>query len=487
VVVRGQGEYVTAIVIALVTAMFSYLAIQWISYLATISRGVEEDILRFRERLTVVYPYNGNSSLVLIINEWSRSSTIKGFIVMSENSEFTYFNDSFSLSMGSSTVRSLPAEVSLGVHKLCIYTQHLNIFCNDDRPLHKNSTMSSLDEVGYLVGSVASCTAILSKLLPDTDLFNILSAYHSYNCSLTQLPLPKGGDPFISTKYVFYRLPYITIEYSFSNGVISYSVKGDGATWSIGSISFSDLNPPTSILLTSKSIEYSLGVAKLVYTVDVYMDVEEKGTMKIVNKDYRYVKAVTRLEIKQLVESSDYILTVSKRGYPSGYGGDYDTTTNEYYLLKALAGAFVSQQWALRGYNYYDNGWSVFMSFKHLTILSGYYSTVQNWQTPGIYNQWSVNLCDPQAYNLSKSPSSIAVIRSGWRGPWLAGYGIPSSSVQNAMAETAKYIFETSSTITFSIWNYDFSYSPPYRVEIRPWLRYEGDNTLFTFLMKKYR
>ena len=43
-VVRGQGEYVTAIVIALVTAMFSYLAIQWISYLATISRGVEEDI-----------------------------------------------------------------------------------------------------------------------------------------------------------------------------------------------------------------------------------------------------------------------------------------------------------------------------------------------------------------------------------------------------------------------------------------------------------
>jgi hypothetical protein len=483
---RGQGEYIAAIAMALIAIMFSYLAIQWVGYLTTIGKGVEEEVAKLSEKLAVVYPYNGNLSQVLIVNEWSGSSIVEGFIVLKSNGTYTYLSNSLSLPMNNSTVTALPAKIGSDIYRVCVYTQHLNMFCNNNQTAYRSNAVN-MEEVESVVRGVSSCTVILSKLLPDAELFNTLSMYYPYNCSYTQLPLQTDVDPFIGSSYRFYRLPYVFVEYSFLNGVINYNVKGDGTTWSVGSISYSSLSPPTSLLLASRRIEYGLGVAKLVYTVNVYVDVVEKGVMRVGSSSYRYVKAVTKLEIRQFIEGLDSILAVSKRGYSSGYSGDSDTASNEYYLLKAVAGSFTSQYWALRGYRYYDNGWSIFTHFNHIQILDNYYAYVKNWQTPSLSNQWGVKLVDPQAYNISKNPSYVATIGSHWGGNWLAGYSIPSTSVQSSMAEAAKYIIETQSQITFTVLGYDFSYSPPYRVEFRPWLRYEGDNTLYIFLLKKYK
>jgi len=131
----GQGEYVTAIVMLMIALLFTQLALQWTNYLINTGREAGEDVLRFKEKLIVVYPYNNNASQVLIVNDWDGSSIVRGYIMLKDNGTFTYIDNNFAIPTGSKIVKTLPKNISSDALRLCIYTQYLNIFCNSTQYL----------------------------------------------------------------------------------------------------------------------------------------------------------------------------------------------------------------------------------------------------------------------------------------------------------------------------------------------------------------
>jgi hypothetical protein len=104
----GQGEYVTALVMLAIILVFSHLALQWANHIVDTSRAAGEDILKLKERLTILYPYNSSADRVLIVNDWDGSSVVHGFIVFWANGSYTYIPNTFALPpMGTAKVLGL--------------------------------------------------------------------------------------------------------------------------------------------------------------------------------------------------------------------------------------------------------------------------------------------------------------------------------------------------------------------------------------------
>ena len=131
---RGQGEYVAAVTMIAIAILFSYLALQWLSYLTSTGAEVGEGVLRLKERLAVVYPYNDSPSQVLVVSEWDGSSAVRGYILLKKSGSYVYVEDLFEVPVGGKIVKSLPVSIDPDVTRLCIYTENLNIFCNTTQP-----------------------------------------------------------------------------------------------------------------------------------------------------------------------------------------------------------------------------------------------------------------------------------------------------------------------------------------------------------------
>jgi hypothetical protein len=136
----GQGEYVTALVMLAIILVFSHLALQWANHIVDTSRAAGEDILKLKERLIILYPYNNSADKALIVNDWDGSSVVQGFIVFWANGSYTYIPNTFAVPMGGKALRLLPPSLSSGISRLCVFTKHLNIFCNTTQQQYQTLT-----------------------------------------------------------------------------------------------------------------------------------------------------------------------------------------------------------------------------------------------------------------------------------------------------------------------------------------------------------
>ncbi|ADM28676.1 hypothetical protein Igag_1882 [Ignisphaera aggregans DSM 17230] len=137
---RGQGEYIATVVLTMVIILIASLAINWARYIENIGRSQVIDIMKSKEKLVVIWPYEGDRNKVLVINQWDGNSRIQGFLIFYGQRLFIkILNNSYrnlDLSIGHSMVIDLKYfELNDNfndiIDRICVITVFQNLFCNE--------------------------------------------------------------------------------------------------------------------------------------------------------------------------------------------------------------------------------------------------------------------------------------------------------------------------------------------------------------------
>ncbi len=156
---KGQGEYIAAVVLTMIIILIAMLAINWARYIEDIGRIQVINIVKNKERLIVIWPYEDNRSKALIVNQWDGNSEIKGILVIYKQqllikilNSSAYNNTDLSIT----NIRIVDLK-NLGlsdneltdIDRICIITAFSNIFCNEYIPMK-----TVLPEaIGFKIGS----------------------------------------------------------------------------------------------------------------------------------------------------------------------------------------------------------------------------------------------------------------------------------------------------------------------------------------------
>ncbi|MDK6029115.1 hypothetical protein QPL79_07045 [Ignisphaera sp. 4213-co] len=138
---KGQGEYVSATIMILIMVMFTFLAFGWGTYIERIGRYMVNALESSKEALDISILYEGDGVKLVIKNKWDGTSIAKGILILFKNSEIIYLNVEDTVIPVGSLVTiniSLPNFNWGNVDRICIYTNHLNIFCNSIEKLVLN-------------------------------------------------------------------------------------------------------------------------------------------------------------------------------------------------------------------------------------------------------------------------------------------------------------------------------------------------------------
>ncbi len=142
---RGQGEYIAAVVLTMIIVSIAILATNWARYIEDMGRMQVVNIVKSKERLTIIWPYEDDRNKILIVNQWDGNSEIKGFLIVYKQQLFvkiinTSFYNNMDLSITSIKIMDLRdlglnSSELMDISRVCIITSFSNIFCNEYIPM----------------------------------------------------------------------------------------------------------------------------------------------------------------------------------------------------------------------------------------------------------------------------------------------------------------------------------------------------------------
>jgi len=142
---RGQGEYIAAVILTMIIVFIAILATNWARYIENVGRMQVVNIVKNKERLTIIWPYEDDKSKALIVNQWDGNSEIKGILVLYNQNPFlkiinisSYNNTYLSIAdLKILDLRDIGFNSSMlnNIDRICIITAYSNIFCNEYIPV----------------------------------------------------------------------------------------------------------------------------------------------------------------------------------------------------------------------------------------------------------------------------------------------------------------------------------------------------------------
>jgi len=346
----------------------------------------------------------------------------------------------------------------------------------------KNRDQEQVNSSVALSATISKCTIMASRFLTDSDLFNLLENYYTYNCTSIQYPASSIG---------------IKITFSFEEDTIKYNVTDlSGYIWGFGEILYSSL-PQSSVMLAYNRTIYSLGLADLIFDIYIYYSFPEVGiAVDVDGNSYRFVYAVPRVYVFQSVVYRDYLLAVSKRA---------SCTQSRCYFLNSVK-SFVYYPW--QSYSG-DFGWWVYFKSgsKDYTygLDDGYtsYRDIYAYYRVDVYSRFNTTIYDPYSYNrvdeLNRSVFQISYIdaeisNSRYSAWYPKAFLTPASGNYVTYIKRATSIYDAQYA-RFHIYTYNvdtrryavyIDYIAPATHIININLRYSGDRTLYIFELDSF-
>jgi len=140
---RGQGEYIAAVVLTMIIILIVSLAINWARYIENIGKIQVVNLIRSKEKLVVIWPYENDRNRILVVNQWDGASKIEGVLIFTKQNQTlfrTIESNNKYLSVGDIKILSLrDLELDIDnpsdIERICLVTIYSNIFCNEFIPV----------------------------------------------------------------------------------------------------------------------------------------------------------------------------------------------------------------------------------------------------------------------------------------------------------------------------------------------------------------
>jgi len=241
---RGQGEYIATVVLVMIIMLIASLAINWARYIENTGKIQVANLMRNKEKLVVIWPYENDRDRILVVNQWDGASEIEGVLIFANQTLFrTIESNNTYLSVGGIKILSLR---DLGfnidnlsdIKRICLVTIYSNIFCNEYIPMKTIIPQNiELEVVSSPLKVYVSSTVIVSPIAvtgfitgsSDRPLIDVVSPY------LPSIPVALVLSDGFGVYSASAGKKNFTVVVNYSNGnpnVVSAYLDGENYTWS---------------------------------------------------------------------------------------------------------------------------------------------------------------------------------------------------------------------------------------------------------------